>query len=365
VNDPTVPNTNWWPPNGKARYVVGVDNTPPYDGSGVADGTMLQIPASAGLSKTGVACIAHGGAQCPAGLTVAQLESGVAIPRLPAFSYVRVAFEAQVTGALGSSVTVTATVTKPPNTRDTTPGDDTVSKTHTILTPSTDTNPNSTLSPVRGNITPPPTPVTSALPSISQCVLAGPVIATPTSSPTGVILTWAHINGARYTVSRDDVGPVTTSPLTSPLYPSVVTFAHSAPMYYNQTYRYTVRAEYGGGCGVSTVTIVPPRPAAVWAEARLRRNTRLVDVMWEGVQSLGTPPARRGAVRVFGPGMSAEGYDEQWSDCQTTVNGQYLCTRDVAVGPGDHTWIAVPYWETENGIMIDVSSGTRVTLTVP
>jgi hypothetical protein len=355
-SDSTVPFTSWWPPNGKARYVVGVDNTP-LSGSS-ADGTILRIPASAGLSKTGVACVAQGGAQCPAGLTIAQLENGVAIPRLPAFSYIRVAFDAQVTAALGSSVTVTATVTKPPNTRDTSSYDDTVTKTHAILTPSTDTNPNSPLAPVRANVPQPSTPATSSLPSIAQCVSAGPVIATPAVSHTGTSLSWPHINGATYTVSRDDVGLLTTSPLTSALFPSTVAFSHSAPMYYSQTYRYSVRADYGGGCGISTVTFVPPRPPSIWADARLRgAGLRIVDLLYEAWFANGG-----GGVRIFGSGMPADGLD---AGCKLTLIGDYTwCDINEGVGPGDHTWLVVPYWQTENGIFIDASSGTRVTLTV-
>jgi hypothetical protein len=362
ASDPTVPNVNWWAPNGTARYVVGVDNTPPYNGSGTADGTILTIPAVPGLSKTGVTCIAVGGAQCPVALTIPELENGVAIPRLPAFGTVRIAFEAKVTGTLGSQVTVTATVKGPPNTRDTTALDDTVSKTHSILTPSTDNTPESPVTAARSGST----PLAASGPTLAACHLAGPVIVTPTTSHTGAVLSWAHINGARYTVSRDDVGVVTPSPLTAALFPAIVTFAHSAPTYSNRTYRYAVRAEYGGGCGMSNVDVTVPPPAQVWAQALQRQNSRLVDITWQGVYGGGgtTPPAQNGGVRVFGPGMPAAGYVQSPYDCATNLNDLYMCTQTISLAPGTHTWNVVPYWETEGGVMMDVNSGARVTLTV-
>lgn len=360
VSDPTVPNVSWWPPNGTARYVLGVDNTQPYNGSGAADGTVLAIPAVPGLSKTGVACIAAGGAQCPAGLTISQLESGVAIPRLPAFGTVRIAFEGKVTGALGGNITVTATVKGPPNTRDTTPLDDTVSKTHAILTPSMDTAPELPVTAASAG----GAPAVASGPTLAACRLAGPVITTPTASPTGAVLSWAHINGGRYTVSRDDVGVVTSSALTAALFPSVVTFAHSAPTYSNRTYRYTVVAEYGGGCGTSSIEVTAHPPAQVWAQAHQRPNSTLVDITWQGVLGGGAPPSRGGGVRVFGPGMPAVGYQQSPYDCATNVNGLYMCTHTIGLAPGTHTWNVVPYWETEAGVMMDVNSGTRVTLTV-
>jgi uncharacterized repeat protein (TIGR01451 family) len=59
-------------------YTIVVSNAGPQ----AADGAILSDPAVAGLSKTSVICgSSSGGAQCPTNPTVAQLQSGIAIPR--------------------------------------------------------------------------------------------------------------------------------------------------------------------------------------------------------------------------------------------------------------------------------------------
>jgi hypothetical protein len=363
VNDATTPRTSWWAPNATARYVVAVENS----GSVAGDGTVLKVPASAGLAKTGAACVAWGGAQCPGSLTVAQLESGIAVPKLPEFGWIRIAFEATVTAALGTSVTATAMITPPPGKRDQNAVDDTATQTQAVLVPSTDNVPG-TLVAAGSSTTPPMQASGGTLGTIGNCQMAGPAVATSAASPTGVVLTWAHINGARYTVSRDDVGALTPTPITEALYPSTVTFTHSAPMYAVNTYRYSVRADYGGGCGLSHVAVVPAggsfRPLAEYWDGRGpywwgREVSTDQAIVWAPGVPLGTPAAASGGVLIYGHGMPADGYEAHPWDCES------LCRRTFLLGPGEYTWFAVPYWDTQGGRIIDTSAGTRVTVRVP
>ena len=71
---------------------------------------------------------------------------------------------------------------------------------------------------------------------------------------------------------------------------------------------------------------------------------------------------------VYGPGFPAEGKD-LLTGCgrtDTVVRCPYwLWEEFFTVAAGTHTWIVAPYWKTENGIMLDVDSGARVTATVP
>jgi hypothetical protein len=135
-------------------------------------------------------------------------------------------------------------------------------------------------------------------------------------------------------------------------------------MYHHQTYRYTVTAEYGGGCGSSVVALVPTRPVGPTAYVS-QRPGGYVELYWEMHGALGTPEARSTGALAFGPGLPAEGYEQDWRDCEPNLNGYRICVRDLFAPSGDNTWIVVPYWETENGRMIDVSSGSRVTAKVP
>src|SRR6185437_7308667 len=72
----------------------------------------------AGLAKTAVACVAAGGAVCPASPTVGQLESGLAIPALPAGGSVAFTVAANVTASAGTNVSNTAVVAPPAGTTD-------------------------------------------------------------------------------------------------------------------------------------------------------------------------------------------------------------------------------------------------------
>jgi uncharacterized repeat protein (TIGR01451 family) len=82
---------------GQTTYTITATNP----GPGAASGARLRSPAAAGLNCSAgpIACAASGGAACPAGLTVAQLQSGtgVAIPTLPSGGAVTVTLTCTVT----------------------------------------------------------------------------------------------------------------------------------------------------------------------------------------------------------------------------------------------------------------------------
>ncbi|HXS51821.1 MAG TPA: hypothetical protein VN782_04760, partial [Usitatibacter sp.] len=99
---------------GTTTYTVVVSNA----GPGSANGALLTDAAVAGLAKTAVACVAAGGAVCPASPTVGQLESGLAIPALPAGGSVAFTVAANVTASAGTNVSNTAVVAPPAGTTD-------------------------------------------------------------------------------------------------------------------------------------------------------------------------------------------------------------------------------------------------------
>jgi hypothetical protein len=129
TSDPTgltVPSS--WPANGTARYGLGVVNL----GPGSADGTTITVPASVGLTKTSVSCAGQQGVQFTSP-TVAQIESGFAIATLPGGLFLTCQILATVTGAAGSSVTMSVDVTAPGGVSDPNPGNNTAAKTVPII----------------------------------------------------------------------------------------------------------------------------------------------------------------------------------------------------------------------------------------
>lgn len=115
---------------GTTTYTITLTN----NGPGSANGTVLTDPAAVGLTKTGVTCVAAGGAACPT-LTVAGLEGGVTIATLPAGGTVTLTVPVTVTAITGS-VSNSVTATLPAGTVDLTPVG-TVTDTDTV-TPVTD-----------------------------------------------------------------------------------------------------------------------------------------------------------------------------------------------------------------------------------
>ncbi|MGO1071459.1 beta strand repeat-containing protein, partial [Lysobacter sp. CA199] len=107
--------------NGTVVYTIVVTNA----GPSAANGTVLTDPAVANFTATTLTCgTPTGGAVCPAGPTVAQLQgSGVVIPTLPNGG--SVTFTLTGTAGTGTTIANTATVAPPSGTTDPTPGNNT------------------------------------------------------------------------------------------------------------------------------------------------------------------------------------------------------------------------------------------------
>jgi len=131
---------------GTTTYTIVAANAGPQ----AADDAILSDPAVAGLNKTGISCSASGGAQCPNSPTVAQLQSGIAIPLLPANGSVSFSVTAAVTAANGT-VSNTATIATPLGTIDPNTGNNQAIDTDTVVPD----NP------------PPPPVVAQAIPALS------------------------------------------------------------------------------------------------------------------------------------------------------------------------------------------------------
>jgi uncharacterized repeat protein (TIGR01451 family) len=100
-------------------YTIVVSNLGPQ----AADAAILVDPLVPGLNKTSVTCGgATGGAQCPASPTIAQLQSGIAIPVLPLNGSVTFTVVALVTAG-GGTVSNSASITPPAGITDPNTGD--------------------------------------------------------------------------------------------------------------------------------------------------------------------------------------------------------------------------------------------------
>ena len=89
-------------------YTITITNT-----TGVAlSGAVFSDPAVANLNVSSVTCAAAGGATCPSGFTVAQMQgSGITIPAMPVASSVTFVVTATVSGNASGSISNTAFVT--------------------------------------------------------------------------------------------------------------------------------------------------------------------------------------------------------------------------------------------------------------
>jgi hypothetical protein len=203
--------------------------------------------------------------------------------------------------------------------------------------------------------------------------LPGPVLGPPTVTPFGVTFSWPHLNGASYTVSSSEDGVVNAAPITPAVYPFTVNFAHSAPLYRHLTYVYTVTAQYGGGCGVSQLSFVPPAPFVPVAQAYISAawpnlGQWEVTLAWWVPQTYDNGFGDNTGFLVLGPGLPTDGHQEPGCGTNSGQTCRYApeFRKTVRVGPGEHTWVIAPYWDTfNNGRMIDVSAGARVTKRVP
>ena len=106
--------TNSVTAGGSTSYTIVVANT----GASAAAGAVVTQVNAAGLAETSLTCAASGGAVCPSGPTVAQFETGLSVPTLPAGGIVTFTLDATVTAASGT-VSITATMTLPAGVTDT------------------------------------------------------------------------------------------------------------------------------------------------------------------------------------------------------------------------------------------------------
>jgi hypothetical protein len=388
--DPEPLSTPLWVPNGPARYVVTVANY----GPAAANAATLVVPAPVNMSTASVTCAASSGAQCPSNLAVGQLATGIVIPTLPANSDVKLTISGTVTGPLGANVSVTGIGANPSGVRNQFPRQLTATSSRPIAPPVAGTvgRGNAPLSASAGR-----TGVVQSAPrtglslSTATCALAGPAVTIASVSPAHVYLSWPAVLGANsYSVSRSDLGVVPGRALdfsASPLRPTE--FLHSTPLFANATYQYAVTAHYAQGCGNTQVTVVPPRPYVPVVRAVRAGGAGLAPGRY-AITGFLKPPANADAVLsttgflVLGAGLPADGYVvrpsyvqlQYWAGVCARLTDVCLAWQregllaeeldwSATVGAGDHAWLVVPYWETDNGRMIDASLGARVTLRVP
>ena len=168
-------------------------------------------------------------------------------------------------------------------------------------------------------------------------------------TPGGVTFRWPALQGASgYSISRRDVGVLTTAPLTA------LTYTHAAPLdYHNAPYQYTITASYPDGrCATRDVAVTAPRPITptvtptVTAAAKAR-----VTLKWP--RQSDTPSS----YVVLGPGVHQNGVE-----VTAAASGQTLDIDNVPAGP--QTWLVMPVWKTTAGNMSDATTAARVNATI-
>jgi hypothetical protein len=129
--DPANATVQSWPANANVGYLAQVDNR----GIASANGSLITIPRSTGLTKTSLTCVSSGGAQCPANLTVSQIEAGVTVPVFPAGGSVQFTIATNVVGAVGSQVSMTVTAAPQSGTNDANASNNTATRSYPIAAP--------------------------------------------------------------------------------------------------------------------------------------------------------------------------------------------------------------------------------------
>nr|WP_197474672.1 DUF11 domain-containing protein [Deinococcus puniceus] len=104
-------------PSSTTTYTIRVTN----NGSTSVTGALLRDDVATGLTKSAVTCTAAAGNACTAAPTAANLENGVgvALPLLARGAFYEIDVTANVTAAVGTTVTNTATITAPAGVTDT------------------------------------------------------------------------------------------------------------------------------------------------------------------------------------------------------------------------------------------------------
>ncbi len=181
-----------------------------------------------------------------------------------------------------------------------------------------------------------------------QCTTTGPQ-ATTTVTPGGVTFKWPALQGASgYSISRRDIGVLTTAPITA------LTYTHAAPLdYHNAPYQYSITASYPDGrCATRDVAVTAPRPITPTVTPSFTGSlTARVTLKWPGQSD--TPSS----YVVLGPGLHQNGVE-----VTAAASGQTFDIDNVPAGP--QTWLVMPVWKTTAGNLSDAATAARVTVTI-
>ena len=423
-----------WSSNGIARYraTIGLYGIPTGPGGAplapvTADGAVIAVPATENLSKTSVTCTATNGAQCPAVVTVAQLENGIVIPRLPDQGTVTFAFSAVVTGPSGGSITVRSVIAPPVG--HVTPDSTLLTRTLTqSILPAADSSGGASAAPTGGTQQAGAGQVSVAAGGTlvlsdkltKTCMMPAPNVSVA-ATPGGVYLGWSPLQdpavapgGPTYTVSRSDLGILTSEPLRNPPFNGSPGFTHKILLSYlaPATYTYTVDAQYVQGCGSTSVTVGTPRPWTPSLSLRecvpdpqsgvnrflptcdrhlfspsptqmLTTTRRSLDLIleWQVPQQVLPYGGDNVGWIVKGPGLGVNGayvYHHcglpgviAIGGCNPQTNpypgGALELPRlapDLFPESGDYVWTVVPVWDTPSGRFYDLTTAARVVVRI-
>jgi hypothetical protein len=160
-----------------------------------------------------------------------------------------------------------------------------------------------------------------------------------------------------YTVSRNDLGTLTPTPL-----PQAGMWIHkpafTAPVNFSAQYVYTFTALYPNGCGATNLTVSPrsPSPPRVQVDTTAgggRVGFQVTVVDYEGDDYAG--------VLVKGAALPAAGRIVIKSDPSSwTMNFNI-----DGVPAGMRSWVITSFWDLPGGRVLDESTGATVTATVP
>jgi hypothetical protein len=107
------------------------------------------------------------------------------------------------------------------------------------------------------------------------------------------------------------------------------------------------------GCGTTSVTITPPRPATPTISLVNVQGPGSVRIEW------GWTGQNENGYLILGPGLPAEGREKP---ANTASFNQVIIE---GIPSGNHTWLITPFWDTPDGRVVDVSTGARATATIP
>jgi hypothetical protein len=344
--DPTVVAPTSMPANGIGKWHLLINNR----GPGAANGTVITVPSAPGLTKTSASCYL-----CP-GLTVAQLESGFAIPVFPAGGVATLEIVTNVTASAGSTVTMAVQATPPAGVTDSNPGNNSSARSYPVVAPPA---PTLTSAPLDPSVLSVPTVVCSLR------APAGDRFRPPYVSPGRVNFGFQEVAGATgYTVSRADRGLLTPTPIAPGAGGYATYFTHreafTAPLDYSKTYVYTVRALYPQGCGSMTFSVTPPWPNAA-------KTIEVLPMSGAGRVSframVDDPQRDFTGILVKGPGLPAEGRIVMSA-------GEHLAwpveLSIDGVPAGMQTWTFTTFYDIPGGRVIDPATGTKsITVNVP